>query len=58
MKRFDLMFMLTCLSGMVVSLVGLFMFQNPDQVFLLVMLFISFGFGGTVVMLKQKGLLG
>ena len=54
MKKFDKMFILMCWIGMIFSLVALFQSTNNDQILLSIWMFIAFGIGGTVVLLKQR----
>lgn len=56
MKSFGLGFTLTCLVGMVVSLLALYQSTNNDQIILSIWLFIAFGMSGTIVLYNNEGL--
>lgn len=56
MKNFKVVFPIVCLLGMIISLIGLFKFSNNDQIMFLVILFITFGFSGLVILLIEKGI--
>ena len=56
MKNFKVVFPIVCLLGMITSLVALFQSTNNDQIVLSIWMFIAVGFGMTVMVLNEKGI--
>lgn len=53
MKHFNLIFTITCLAGMITSLVALFQSINNDQLICSIWLFITFGISGTITLVGK-----